>query len=132
MKEAAKLAGFTPEFGFEAFQDAIRNKHACTLARQVTRGKIDIEGAPAAYRVMLELLHNEQTPASIRVDIAKFLINHSVPAPKAIEEGGEAEKEISEMSREELQALIRQTDVAMIEQGLMVDATPAQAFDDVI
>lgn len=132
MKEAAKLAGFTPEFGYQAFQQAITSKHMTRYAREVTRGKIDIEGAPAGYRVLLELLHDDKTAASLRVDIAKFLINHSVPAPKAVEEGGEPEKEIGEMSREELQALIRQTDDAMAKRGMMIDATPEQAFDDII
>lgn len=132
LHKSASLAGYDAVHAYRLLQESWVNRKLCSYAREYIRKKIDLEGAPAAYTVLMGLLFRETTSDNLKVDIAKFLINHSVPAPKAMDEGGEAEKDISNMTREELTALIQETDTAMVERGLMIDATPAQAFDDII
>lgn len=132
LKRAAELAGYDPVKAYKLLQESWVNRKLCSYAREYIRKKIDLEGAPAAYTVMMGLLFAEKTSDTLKVDIAKFLINHSVPAPKAMEEDGSGQKDVNEMSREELQQLVSQTDAAMEDKGLLIDASPAQELDDVI
>lgn len=131
-KKAAELSGFDGRNSWRLMQASWVNQKLAGISREVLRKKIDLEGAPLAYAIIIGLLLAEKTSDALKADLSKFMINHSVPAPKAPEEGGKALKEPSQMTNEELLALIDKTDGVLQDRGLFINATPAQVFDDLI
>lgn len=131
-KQAAIKAGYSSEMGSSIMSSMVVNKKLCGHARTILSGKIDLQGAPAGYRVLMLLLNDENTGRTLRVDIAKFLINHSVPMPKAYDLNLIVDKQPHEMSDAELHDLITKTDDAMTQRGLLIEATPVQDIDSVI
>lgn len=130
--QAAKKAGYNPTGASRILNGVCVNSKLRAHARVLLRGKIDLEGSPEAYRVLMYLMRAPDTPIGMKIDIAKFLVNHAVPAPKAPEEGQDNEKEPSEMSDRELYDLIKRTDAELMQRGQLIDATPSYRVDDVI
>lgn len=129
---AAVIAGYNPAAAKQRLLGIAVNQKICAYARSVMRGRIDIEASPEAYAIMLLLMRDENSPKGLRVEIAKFFINHSIPAPKATLEGGENEKEPSDMTNTELEQYIKKTDEELVKRGKVIDVTPIQDVDSII
>lgn len=132
VSDSARLAGYAPENSPKLMRGIAVNRKLTAHARDILRGRIDLEGAPAGYKVLMHLLHLETTPLSVRVDIAKFLVNHSVPAPKAKDETPGDDKEPSDMSTAELREYLVKLNTESAKRGELIDATPIQAIEDII
>lgn len=73
------------------------------------RGRVEVEAAPAAYKLLYRTMVNEKIDLRIRIDIAKHLFNAAgYIAPKAQEAKADdlKDKEPSQMSSEELRRSI--------------------------
>lgn len=103
-----------------------------TYVRKSLRGRIDVEASPEAYRLLRKLMLAELTPIAIRVEIGKYFISHSIAAPKAKDESDDNDKEPSDMSTAELREYLAKLNAESAKRGELIDATPAQAIDDVI
>lgn len=79
------------------------------LARKNMRGKLELEAAPMAYRVLMEIMNDPTTDRRLRADVAKYLHTAAgyVP-PKAADSPDDANREKAphEMTTEELHRFI--------------------------
>lgn len=130
--EAARIAGYNPAHASRAFVSVSQDPRLLSRARFLMRGKLDLEGAPAGYNVLMMLLRAEDTPKALKVDIAKFLVNHSVAPPKAREEGADEAKEPNQMTDAELQENIDKIDAELVKRGILIDATPSNPIESII
>lgn len=69
--KAAKLAGYShPARDADKFYTDTR---ALAYAYRKTRGRIQLEGAPAAYALMCRVMNDENRDMRLRIDVAKIL-----------------------------------------------------------
>lgn len=128
--QAGKAAGYS-----NPYRDAMPYVDAPAvrkMVRQKIRGRIDLEASPAAYRVMLSILLEKTSPSQQRIEIAKFLIAHSLPAPKAKEspDDDENQKSARDMTNDELRAILSQSEDELASRAIPVNV--AQSVDSVI
>lgn len=95
------------------------------LARKQMRGKLELEAAPAAYKVLFDLMMDKTTDKRLRSDIAKYL--HSAAGytpPKAADAPDDANREKAphEMTTEELHRFIEDGEAEM--KARTIDVTP--------
>lgn len=128
IKEAGRKAGFsTPS------RDAVPiiiEPIVQRVARKHMRGKLELEAAPMAYKILMELMQDPQADKRLRADIAKYL--HSTAGytpPKAAEspDGDLREKAPHEMTSEELHRFIEDGEAVLKER--VVDVTPPSLED---
>lgn len=100
--------------------------------RTTVRGRIDVEASPEAYHYLMRVLRDERHTPQLRVDVAKYLLSHSIAAPKAKEEDNEHEKNPSEMSNAELRQYIGSIEGELVDRNMLIDASPPQSIDDLI
>lgn len=106
-------------------------------ARGRLRGKVDIEAAPAAYKILFDMMNDPTTTKGLRADIGKFFIAHSLPAPKAKEEDDGADKPANEMTNNELLANIDRIEAEMAKRAtpaevVVIDQWELQSVDDLM
>lgn len=131
IKVAAKKAGFsTPS------RDAVPmivSPLVQRIARKNMRGKLELEAAPAAYKVLFDMMMDTTTDKRLRADIARYLHTSAgyVP-PKAAEapDDPNREKAPHEMTTEELHKFIEDGESEL--KGRMVDVTPSQAIESML
>ena len=124
--EAAKLAGYS-----NPSRDAERlftDTRALAYAYRKTRGKIQLEGAPAAYNLMLRVLNNETGDMRLRIDVAKILFaagGFTPPkAPDSPEPPEDTNKE--DMSLDDMRKLANsiEREIARRKEPTLIDVTP--------
>lgn len=103
------------------------------IARKNMRGKLELEAAPMAYKVLMELMQDAGADKRLRADIAKYL--HSTAGytpPKAAEAPDDLNREKAphEMTSEELHKYIE--DGERVLASRLVDVTPPQAIEDML
>lgn len=128
--KAGEMAGYTTPYRDAlpyALAPAVRE-----MCRKHIRGKLDIEASPVAYRFLMWVLQDEKALTSQRVEVAKFLLSHSVAAPKAKDESEDNDKEPSDMSTAELREYLAKLNAESVKRGELIDATPMQVIDDII
>lgn len=128
-EETRRLAGLGKT---EDVAKVILSPSARRYAKRMIKGRIDIEASPQAYRKLLKIMHSEQTPLAIQVDIAKFFVSHSVVPKKQDKSDDNQLKDLNEMSNSELMAFIKQSDVIAEKRGVLIDATPVKSLEDML
>ncbi len=101
---AAKKAGFsTPA----------RDAYPCLLEPEVLRvfrrmvsSKAGTEGLSVCYNYFIEVIRDTNRPDKQRLDAAKFLYAHHMPAAKAQEVATTEVKSVSDMNNQELEGFI--------------------------
>lgn len=81
--------------------------------RKKLRGRAETEGLAVTYNFLISVVRDESADKRLRVDCAKFIYAHHMPAHKALEVPSDDEKSPSEMSNEELARFISENDPAL-------------------
>jgi hypothetical protein len=121
--EACKKSGANPN----AFDLYLRSEPAGHALRQVMRGVIETEYAPAGFSFLHSAVHDTDMPARCRIDAAKIIVDRAgyVASPPTKDEAG---RDLQEMSVSELEALIRKLES---ERGVAAkDVTPETPVED--
>lgn len=127
LKEAGMKAGFsTPE------RDAYPILAEMTTRnwfKKRVRGRAETEGLAVCYEYLISVVRDTTADRRIRVDAAKFVYSHHMPAPKALEASPDSEKNPSEMSNEELRQFIEQSEAELANRATPIGSTPAKTLD---
>jgi len=131
---AAKAAGFA-----NPTRDAAQilvDTRALAYAYRKTRGRIQLEGSPAAFNLMLRVMNDENRDMKLRIDIAKVLFAAGgFIAPKAPDAPQPDEGEdLKDMTAKELTKFVSQIagELKRRKEGEIIDVTPQpinQAID---
>lgn len=129
LTKAAKDAGFTnPD------RDAapiIVAPQVRQYVRKRLRGRLEVEGAPAAYILLYNTMQDARQDIKLRVDIAKFLYSCAgYTPPKAQDAPPDQEKLPSEMTTEELRQFIEQGENELANRAKPISAS--QGFDSLM
>lgn len=123
--EAGKKAGFTNPY--RDVWPLVVEPTVQRMARKRMRGKLELEAAPQAYRILMNLMNDPTTDKRLRADIAKYLHTSAgyVP-PKAGTSIDDASREKAphEMSTEELHKFIEDGEAELGNRAGMIDVTP--------
>jgi phage terminase small subunit len=125
--QAATLAGVgSPQV--HAYRVASLPHVQAEIARQLGR-RLANEAAPVAYSVLVKILRDENAASRVRVDAAKTLLDRAgfVP-PRAPDPPGTTGKQLNEMSREELRAVLTVAEDRLAREA--TEVTPARRFED--
>ena len=124
--EAAKLAGYS-----NPSRDAERlftDTRALAYAYRKTRGKIQLEGAPAAYNLMMRVLSNEASDMRLRIDVAKILFAAGGFTPPKAPDSPEPPEDTNkqDMSLEDMRKLANsiEREIARRKEPTIIDVTP--------
>ena len=117
--EACKRSGCDPN----TFELYLKSDNVGHDLRQVMKGVLECEYAPAAFAFLNSAVHDTAMPARVRVDAAKIIVDRAgyvagAPAPDA------AYKDLQSMSLAELEAFIRKAEAEL------KDVTPARPEDE--
>lgn len=133
-RKAAIAAGYTyPE------RDAypiLLEPQAVKYMKERLQRIIQMEAAPEALRIALEMLRSPKTRDSVRWSIAQTILAYGagMVAPKAGEEGA-LDKQPQEMTRDELRAFVARAEEELSRRALpapvVVEHTP-QTIDDLL
>jgi len=130
LTKAGKKAGFTTPSRDAApiiVAPAVR-----AHIRKRMRGRLEAEGAPAAYVLLFNTMTDESEDKRLRVDIAKFLYQTAgYTPPKALEPERDGDKAASEMSSEELRKFIEDGERELAERATPV-IEAAQPLDELM
>jgi len=131
--EAAKLAGYTTPA-----RDAhhiLTDPRALAYAYRKTRGRIQLEGAPAAYHLMLRVMNDENRDMRLRIDVAKILFAAGgFIAPKAPDAPQPEENDdLKDMTAKDLSKFVSEVanELKRRRAGQIIDVTP-QPIDQAI
>ena len=124
--EAAKLAGYSnPSRDAEKL---FTDTRALAYAYRKTRGKIQLEGAPAAYNLMMRVLSNEASDMRLRIDVAKILFAAGGFTPPKAGDAPEPPEDTNkqDMSIEDMKKLGDSIarEIAKRKQPTIIDVTP--------
>ncbi|WGJ15776.1 hypothetical protein QEV83_05820 [Methylocapsa sp. D3K7] len=122
--EAARLAGCHPR-SFELYLQ--QSNSVGGDLRQVMKGIIETEMAPAAFAFLYRTMLDEAAPMRCRVDCGKIIIDRAgyLAAPQAPQL---YEKELQSMSLAELEGYIKTLEAKKVAQ--LKDVTPAATDDE--
>jgi len=106
--EACKKAGAN----LNAFELYLRSDNVGHDLRQVMKGVLECEYAPAAFAFLNSAVHDTAMPARVRVDAAKIIVDRAgyVAAPPA---ATDAYKDLQSMTLAELEAFIRKAEAEL-------------------
>lgn len=125
---AGKKAGFTNPYR-DAWPMAVEPV-VQRMVRKRMRGKLELEAAPQAYRVLMNLMHDPATDKRLRADIAKYLHTAAgyVP-PKAAESPDDSNRDKAphEMTTDELHRFIEDGEAVLADRAL-----PANGIADML
>lgn len=125
---AYELAGYKPD-GSNAYKMAKHPLVSAAIRAELTR-RLQDEDAPAARKLLRRFLEDEEADKKLRVDCAKTLLSRGgYVEPKAIEAPAPGTKDPSEMSGQELDAMIDRMRTELRQRETKaIDITP-QAID---
>lgn len=84
-------------------------------------------GAWIAYRTNIDICQNSKNPANARAQAAASLLRAG--GFFSGREGGEREKELSEMTQAEIGVLLRKTETALEQRLAVIGGPPGSLFD---
>ena len=124
--EAAKLAGYSnPSRDAEKL---FTDTRALAYAYRKTRGKIQLEGSPAAYNLMMRVMTNESSDMRIRIDIAKILFAAGGFTPPKASDAPEPQQNDNkeDMTPQAMKAFADTIyrEIQRRKQGEIIDVTP--------
>ena len=122
--ESARLAGYS-----DPGSDGTRLLKLPKIARAVKDsviGKIETEGVLIAYEVLKEVITNPETPASVKVQGAKIMLDKAGLDGNPNGINGLNGKAFAEMSLEELQTLVNASPATPDSRPAIIDVTPSK------
>lgn len=136
--KAAKKAGFSNPS--RDTQRVVSNAKTRKYVRSMMIGRLDVEGAPLAYALMIRVMNDPMAEIKLRIDIAKYLFAAAGYTPPKAAEPPKADDEraFSEMTSEELRQFIEKTEAELANRAFPAHVTllaaPAipQSIDDLM
>lgn len=124
--KAAKLAGYsTPT---RDAQHIFTDQRALAYAYRKTRGRIQLEGAPVAYKLMFDIMTDATKDLRIRIDVAKILFAAGGFTPPKAADAPEPPEDTNkqDMSLDDMRKLANsiEREIAKRKQGTIIDVTP--------
>lgn len=104
--KAAEMAGFSKPS--TQASHVFTDPRALAYAYRKTRGRLTLEGAPAAFNLMLRVMNDENRDMRLRIDIAKHLFAAAgFTPPKAVEPPEtEDRSDLKDMTPKDIQRFI--------------------------
>lgn len=128
--EAAVLAGYAPHTGWSVMQSpAVRRVLHLAISEVLVT-----EGAPLAVKTLLEVVKNKEYSPRDRVAAARTILDRAGYTGKSTSADSPADKPLSEMSTDELKALVDKLEGELADRATPVNAPeshgkPAQYLD---
>lgn len=124
--KAAKLAGYsTPS---RDAQHIFTDQRALAYAFRKTRGRIQLEGAPVAYKLMFDTMNDPTKDLRIRIDVAKILFAAGGFTPPKAPDSPEPPEDTNkqDMSLEDMRKLANsiEREIAKRKEPTIIDVTP--------
>jgi hypothetical protein len=124
--KAAKLAGYsTPS---RDAQHIFTDQRALAYAYRKTRGRIQLEGAPVAYKLMFDTMNDPTKDLRIRIDVAKILFAAGGFTPPKAPDSPEPPEDTNkqDMSLEDMRKLANsiEREIARRKEPTIIDITP--------
>lgn len=106
--EAARLAGYSEKSAGEIGYQLLQKPHVQQALREANQKTVCGSLAAKAVQVLKDILEDEDASPRLRLDAAKTVLDRAgyVP-PKAEEQDYSAEKDLTEMTVQELEQFIR-------------------------
>ena len=124
--KAAKLAGYSAPH--RDAKHIFTDQRALAYAFRKTRGRIQLEGAPVAYKLMFDTMNDPTKDLRIRIDVAKILFAAGgFTPPKAPDSPEPIEYTNKEdMSLEDMRKLANsiEREIARRKEPIVIDVTP--------
>lgn len=118
-KAAARESGYSESSGYRL---TTTPKIQAALRSELMR-RMATEGLPLAYSVLVSILRDESAPARVRVDAAKTVLDRGgMPAQRASAIKETSEKSLSEMTTDELRAMVDKLEGALSDRAKPVDS----------
>jgi len=112
---AGKKAGYVhPERDVYPVLSDLRTR---SYFRKQIRGKAETEGLAVAYNYLIEVIRDTTKDTRVRLDAAKFVYAHHMPAHKALEAVADVDKSPTEMTNEELRRSIEEGERELSERA---------------
>ena len=120
-KDAARLAGYDSPPHSALQSKAVRHAISLTISEI-----LQTEGAPVALDLLIKTVRNDKENSRVRVDAAKTILDRAghVARPKEADSG--AQKDLHEMSTDELRALVDKLEGELADRAEPVSATEKQ------
>jgi phage terminase small subunit len=109
--KAAELAGYANDCRIVA-SNLLRKPTVLAAVQHETSRCIGAV-APIALKVLVQIATDENAPKGVRVDAAKAILDGGGHGPRAPRSEASAEKPLTEMSADELRAVIEQSQAAI-------------------
>ena len=122
LQEVGKIAGFT-----HAARDLVPLIVAPQVRQYVRKrmkGRLEVEGAPAAYNLLYNAMMDVKNDIKLRVEIAKYLYAAAgYTPPKAQDAAPDHEKQPSEMTTDELRRFIEEGEQELAQRAVPLNDT---------
>lgn len=131
LNKAGKKAGFAN--GSRDLQNVFFDPRAAQYVHRKTKGKMILQGAPAAYDFMFKTMQDEKSDMRLRVRCAEFILTVAGHVPPKAQDSGLGDddaKDAKDMSIKELDSMlsrIQQIKARRAESGQIIDVTPEPA-----
>jgi hypothetical protein len=124
--KAAKLAGYSAPH--RDAQHIFTDQRALAYAYRKTRGRIQLEGAPVAYKLMFDIMTDTTKDLRFRIDVAKILFAAGGFTPPKAGDAPEPPEDTNkqDMSIEDMKKLGDSIarEIAKRKQPTIIDVTP--------
>lgn len=101
---ASSEAGFSPSTGSQL----VRRPEIMAAIHQEVARLIRVEGAPVAFKVLLDIAKDVTAPKGVRVDAAKTLLSRAGHVEPRAEQAKPDEVPMNEMTQDQLHSLVNQ------------------------
>lgn len=130
LQEVGKIAGFsTPSRDLVPLIVAPQTRQ---YVRKRMKGRLEVEGAPAAYVLLYSVMMDVKHDIKLRVEIAKYLYAAAgYTPPKAQDAASDHEKLPSEMTPDELRRFIDEAEAELAQRAIPLNDTQ-QAIDSLL
>lgn len=122
---AAISAGYDPSHG----RKLERIPAIVEYVRAEVQRRLQVEGAPLGLRVLTEIARDTKAPAGVRVDCAKTLLSRGGHVEPKAAESQAGEKDLSDMSQDELLGVINQCEGELGKRATPVNAPSGAVID---
>ena len=121
-KTAAIDVGVHPRLAERFVRETMDHPDAVEAFHQIMRTRFSQAG-PIAMNVLLEVAKDPTKPPGVRVEAANSILNRSGFNARAIAQGA-AQKDMQELSREDLLRIVNQGEAELASRAKMVDHRP--------
>jgi len=115
--EAARSAGYTSPAASIMKSAAVRQAISLTVLEI-----FKMEGAPIALKVLLDIVRNDKENSKVRADCAKALLDRAGYTARPTEANATPQKDLNEMSTDELKNLVDRLEGELAERAQPLDA----------